>query len=270
MEKKQPQRQPFPSPTLALWSVGELVDLRDMMGTSFQVTGILGEGGMGTIYRIAIPTPGWDLSLAMKCPKAEIFTRPAGKENFMREAETWVMLHGVETITQHTIGDDPGCWHWYEARMDYNHQDLHSNLYDSVAAYDNALEWGWRLSEIFEPNSTIHVAHFHEMVSGYWLGREEAWLVRKPVLLERDERGLFHSAKGKCFEYRDGWEAYGWHGMHVPEWVIMKRAEDLTIYDWLEEENLEVRRVLQERIGAERFLSLMGAVCIDRGERGSL
>jgi hypothetical protein len=30
-----------------------------------------------------------------------------------------------------------------------------------------------------------------------------------------------HSATGKCIEYHDGWGFYAWHGVHVPERVIL-------------------------------------------------
>ncbi|MBO0789351.1 MAG: protein kinase [Ktedonobacteraceae bacterium] len=56
----------------------------------YEVLGILGEGGMGTVYKVH--HRGWNIDLAVKSPQQEIFTRAGGKENFMREAETWVSL----------------------------------------------------------------------------------------------------------------------------------------------------------------------------------
>jgi len=66
------------------WNVGDVIlDL-------YEVTGILGEGGMGKVYRVH--HRGWKVDLAVKSPKPEVFARADGKESFIREAETWVNL----------------------------------------------------------------------------------------------------------------------------------------------------------------------------------
>lgn len=51
----------------------------------------------------------------------------------------------------------------------------------------------------------------------------------------------------------------------------MKWSQDielLTGEDWLNEEDLEIRRVIQERM--PNFVEQVGATCIDTGARGSL
>ena len=68
----------------AVWKVGDLI-----LG-EYEVTGILGEGGMGIVYKV-YHRP-WNMVMAVKSPKSEIFAREGGKENFIREAETWVSL----------------------------------------------------------------------------------------------------------------------------------------------------------------------------------
>jgi hypothetical protein len=123
--------------------------------------------------------------------------------------------------------------------------------------------------KIFEANKLIHLALFNEMVSGYYLGKQEAWLVRKPVRFERDEQGRLHSPDGMCLQYRDGWGFYAWHGVHIPEKLIL-HPEEVTKEDWFSESNLEVRRALEERLGNDRFVELVGGSCIDKGERGEL
>lgn len=57
------------------------------------------------------------------------------------------------------------------------------------------------LHENCVPDGLIHLARLNEMVSAYRLGTEEAWLVRKPIQLERDEsnEGGFYG------QYSDGW-----------------------------------------------------------------
>ena len=105
-------------------------------------------------------------------------------------------------------------------------------------------------------------------MSGYWLGRKSAALVRRPRLLACDAEGRLHSATGKCVEYHDGWGWYAWHGVRVPEQVILA-PERLSREDVLHEKNVEVRRVMQERMG-QRFVSELGGQVIDSGPRGTL
>lgn len=76
----------------AVWNVG------DMILNQYEVTDILGEGGMGTVYRVH--HHGWDIDLAVKCPRPETFATEHGKTNFVREAETWVNLQ----LHPHIVG----------------------------------------------------------------------------------------------------------------------------------------------------------------------
>ncbi|MBV9228138.1 MAG: hypothetical protein JOZ18_02405 [Chloroflexi bacterium] len=123
--------------------------------------------------------------------------------------------------------------------------------------------------ELFEENKLIHMARFNEMVSGYKLESGEARVVRKPTVLKWDEQGRLHNDSGSCIQYRDGWGAYAWHGVSVPEKLIL-HPEQVSRQDWIQERNAEVRRAIQERLGNERFVQLVGGVCIDWGKRGRL
>lgn len=67
-----------------VWKVG------DVILNQYQVTGILGEGGMGVVYKVRQLSQNIDL--AVKSPRPEIFSRVDGKKNFIREAETWVNM----------------------------------------------------------------------------------------------------------------------------------------------------------------------------------
>ena len=68
----------------AVWHIGE------ELLNQYEVLGTLGEGGMGTVYKVH--HWGWNIDLAVKSPRPAIFARADGKENFIREAETWVNL----------------------------------------------------------------------------------------------------------------------------------------------------------------------------------
>jgi predicted Zn finger-like uncharacterized protein len=66
------------------WHVGDVIlDL-------YEVTDFLGEGGMGKVYRVR--HRGWNVDLAVKCPRPQILKKPNAIEDFEREAEVWVNL----------------------------------------------------------------------------------------------------------------------------------------------------------------------------------
>ena len=126
--------------------------------------------------------------------------------------------------------------------------------------------------EVLDPDSPVHAfARLNQLVSGYWLTWGEAGkaiLVRRPRVLLRDAEGRLHSATGKAIEYHDGWGFWAWHGVRVPEEVILY-PDDLIGQDWRQAKNAEVRRVMQERMGS-RFVSELGGVVIDSNPRGTL
>ena len=56
----------------------------------YQVTALLGQGGMGRVYKVR--HQGWHVDLAVKTPLPEAVEALGGPEDFEREAETWVGL----------------------------------------------------------------------------------------------------------------------------------------------------------------------------------
>lgn len=145
----------------------------------------------------------------------------------------------------------------------------HRSVQASVRAYEDASELALYLffDQYLSPNDAHALAHFTDLVSGYWLIQDGAFIVSRPTLLALDEAGRLHSETGKCVEYRDGWGFYAWHGVAVPEKAILA-PEQLTREDFLNEPNLEVRRAIWERMG-NRGVPELGKV-IERGPRGIL
>ena len=95
----------------AVWSPGEVI-----LGL-YEVKGLLGEGGMGTVYQVH--HRGWNTDLAVKSPKPEELAKAGGAENFVREAEAWVNLglhpHVVSCYYVRTLGGIPRVFAEYVA-----------------------------------------------------------------------------------------------------------------------------------------------------------
>ncbi len=62
----------------------------DIILNLYEVGEVLGEGGMGKVFRVHHRQ--WDLDLAVKCPRPEILRRSYGIEFVERECETWINL----------------------------------------------------------------------------------------------------------------------------------------------------------------------------------
>ena len=90
-----------------------------------------------------------------------------------------------------------------------------------------------------------------------------------PERLCVDARNRPHSADGPSHRWRDGWELYHWHGVRVTRQIVME-PQTLTIEQVRAEENTEVRRVMIERMGYERYLRESGATLAHEDRYGKL
>lgn len=66
------------------WQIG------DYILETYQVTDILGIGGMGKVYKVH--HLGWNVDLAVKSPHPKFFRTEEQKRNFTNEVETWINL----------------------------------------------------------------------------------------------------------------------------------------------------------------------------------
>lgn len=76
----------------------------------------------------------------------------------------------------------------------------------------------------------------------------------RPIRVSFDSQNRLHSADGAAIEFADGWAVYCWHGVRVPEAVIL-RPETITVERIEAEVNAEVRRVMIDRMGMERYFA---------------
>jgi hypothetical protein len=99
--------------------------------------------------------------------------------------------------------------------------------------------------------------------------RDAVILTERPLRVCRDGRHRLHADDGPAILYPDGWGVYAWHGVRVPERVIMHPL-DLGATEIRDERNVEVRRVMLERYGPARYLLDVNAQLLHRDETGEL
>ncbi|MFD8465734.1 DUF6745 domain-containing protein [Streptomyces cyaneofuscatus] len=106
--------------------------------------------------------------------------------------------------------------------------------------------------------------------AGWWWPYERAVVIsERPEVLHRDEAGRLDHGAGPALAYRDGFVLYAWRGMPVPADFLAELAS-LTPQRIREEENAELRRVMLEFYGYDRYLTESGAEPVHRDETGIL
>jgi hypothetical protein len=103
----------------------------------------------------------------------------------------------------------------------------------------------------------------------WWPFRNVAVLSERPTRLCLDDDGSLHAADGPAIAYPDGWEIWAWHGVRVPHWVIAT-PERLTVAHIQTQRRNDVRRVMIERYGVERYVQDAGALKVASDEFGTL
>src|ERR1041384_5944960 len=95
------------------------------------------------------------------------------------------------------------------------------------------------------------------------------WVSERHNILERDERGRLHNLVGPAVMYPDGWSIYSVHGVRVPGWILEEKQKlNAQVID--KEQNAEIRRVMIEIFGQEKYLIEGKAEKIHKDEFGTL
>ncbi|MFE0457954.1 DUF6745 domain-containing protein [Kitasatospora sp. NPDC058965] len=129
-----------------------------------------------------------------------------------------------------------------------------------LAAFDAAGE----LDEALAP-----VADVARSAGWWWPYARVALLCERPGELHRDEAGRLDRADGPALAYPDAFALYAWRGMPVPA-DFLATLGTLTPERIRDEENAELRRVMLEHYGYDRYLADSGAEPLHRDETGVL
>ncbi|MCX4966036.1 hypothetical protein OHA98_14520 [Streptomyces sp. NBC_00654] len=106
--------------------------------------------------------------------------------------------------------------------------------------------------------------------AGWWWPYENAVVIsERPEALHRDEAGRLDHGDGPALSYADGFALYAWRGMPVPA-EFLAELPALTPERIRAEENAELRRVMLEYYGYDRYLTESRAEPVHRDETGIL
>ncbi|SME91845.1 DUF6745 domain-containing protein [Streptomyces sp. Amel2xC10] len=103
----------------------------------------------------------------------------------------------------------------------------------------------------------------------WWPFARVAVVCERPVALHRDEAGRLDHGDGPALAYPDGFALYAWRGMPVPA-EFLAELPALTPERIRSEENAELRRVMLEYYGYDRYLTDSGARPVHRDGTGTL
>ena len=110
----------------------------------------------------------------------------------------------------------------------------------------------------------------------WWPYRDFVMVCDRPAAIHLEqigERGWgshrLHCEDGPAIVWRDSWGLYFIHGIRTTQQVV-EAPETLTREQVLAERNAEVRRVIYERLGAERFVGLLDLKPVQSDEFGTL
>jgi len=99
--------------------------------------------------------------------------------------------------------------------------------------------------------------------------RSEVVIAERPLRVLRDHQGWPHAETGPALVWGDGLTVHAWHGTTVPAWMI-EEPDRITPESIDAERNIEVRRMLLDRYGADRYVRASGATLVHEDETGRL
>ncbi|MFI6638333.1 DUF6745 domain-containing protein [Streptomyces sp. NPDC050504] len=106
--------------------------------------------------------------------------------------------------------------------------------------------------------------------AGWWWPYERVAVVcERPTDLHRDEAGRLDRSDGPALAFPDGFALHAWRGMPVPG-EFLAGLSALTPERIRAEENAELRRVMLEHYGYERYLTESDATPVHRDDSGIL
>ncbi|MFI0407897.1 DUF6745 domain-containing protein [Actinomadura sp. 3N508] len=245
---------------LAAAGLGELVD---------QARADLGDVPAGTSVLAAVRTRPWEAERAAACSEQ-------GPEQWPQVwAETggllWNQVQALVTRVRGAIGDlaAPAGGEVTDAQVEATASLLRGATLDAVLGQHDApwLALFETLGRLGGPLAGLAEA---ARATGWWWPYERLVILsERPAELHRDEPGRLHRGNGPALAYPDGFALHAWRGMPIPP-DFVDSLTGLTADRISAEANAELRRVMLEIFGYDRYLAETGARPVHRDETGVL
>lgn len=84
-----------------------------------------------------------------------------------------------------------------------------------------------------------------------------------------NQRNFLHNADGPAITFRDGYKVYSLNGVTISP-KLLEKPESITLEEIAAQNNVELRRIMIQQYGVERYTTDSGAKVIDSDEYGTL
>ncbi len=229
------------------------------------------------------------IGATMLSARAQVMAQVGDQVWAQVRAQVWAQVGDqVWAQVRDQVGDQVGAQVWAQVGAQVRAQvgdQVRAQVGDQVWAQVGDQVWAacygqhdanWlAFYHFFEHCGTDAVDRLHGLMesarsAGWWWPFGGAViLTERPCVLKRDERNRLHCADGPALAYPDGSSIFCWHGVRVPE-EVMLRPQTLKPEQIIAESNAEIRRVMVERFGAERFLRESNARLVCQDDWGKL
>lgn len=149
-----------------------------------------------------------------------------------------------------------------------NHQIYGSHDAPWLSFYDTWKKLG-KEKEVEPLNGLIELAYH----CGWWAAYDKcAFLQHRHQEIHMNPQNQLHKDGGPAVRYADGYKMWYLNGVAMPEEIIMTPGEKLDCNLVIKTENVEQRREILRKIGAERFVYNMGAKTLasEKNDQGEL
>ncbi|WP_370093511.1 DUF6745 domain-containing protein [Streptacidiphilus sp. MAP12-20] len=215
--------------------------------------------------REAVRTAPWE---AARGRRQVALGQAAWSEQWTATAgELWPRLHGLaqrirDAVVDALAGPEDAA---RPAAQAHGRAAARLALLDAVLGQHDA---AW-LAALAEDPLLDGLAAVARSAGWWWPYADVVLLTERPVLLRQDEAGRLHSGDGAALAYGDGFALHAWCGMPVPG-SLFERLGSVTPEEIREQPNAELRRVMLEHYGYDRYLAESGAQPVHRDESGVL
>jgi hypothetical protein len=170
----------------------------------------------------------------------------------------YVFREDISWMTREMAECARKAWYMWQGGNQWSAYDSFLSFFDRVVGLDLKEYEAWRHWEALSLHSGPRIVH-----------ADFCMISDRPEVLQVDEQNRPHCEDGPFCMWRDGSALYSWHGVRVPAWII-ERPEEITADKIDAETNAEVRRVMLERYGEDRYLRENGATLVHEDARGKL